>query len=272
MNNNTSKTITQERILKSLTKAGNYFFDRPEVVITETLASIGLKGQFNNKNPISTKDELELAYHGFTDPEQVLKRLSRYQDKKGLNSFEAIKVAWGKSFRHTLRKHWERRDKILNIQVNNNISGLELETVNLGDVAIQYHSQIDELKTLPRDFKILKNECQYVAERFCDAVEKYNMTLWFFDEKQDCWVSATIEQVIVSSELKDLAIPSEDKYYINQKELNERGVTTQKPELDCLQDKIIWEFHLILADESYPDKDSGSIWFCANLGDEKPSM
>lgn len=270
MTNNTP--ITQDRILNSLAKAGKYFLERPEVAITQTLMLIGFKSRFGDKSPVNPKDELELAYHGFTDPEQVLKRLSRYQDKKGLNSFEAIKVAWGKSFKHTLEKNWERRDKILDIQESNNISGLEFETVYLGDVAIQYHSQIDELRTLPCDFQVLKDECHGVAMRFCEAVQKYNMTLWVLDNKQDGWVSAGVDSLILNSQLKALAVIWEDKYYINQKELKERGVTAQKKELDCFQDKLIWEFHIVLANESYPDKDSDSTWFCANLGDEKPSL
>lgn len=271
-NKSNSKPITQQRILESLAKADQYLHKRPEVAIAKVLMDIGLKSALGVKDPMSASEELELACQGFTDPEQVLKRLSRYQGKKGLNSFEAIKEAWISSFNQTVEKHWKRLDKIQNIQQKHKISGLEYETVSFGDVVIKYHSQIEVLKTLPYDFQLLKNECPEVAKSFCDAVQKYNMTLWLLDSEQDQWVSATPDQVLSKSHKMALATAWESKYYIDQHELETKGYTTQKSSLDSLQDSLTWEFHLNLADESYPDIDSDSTWFCANLGDRGPSM
>jgi hypothetical protein len=267
-NKSNPKPITQQRILSSLEKADRYLHKRPEVAIAKALINIGLSSRLGV--PLSPSDELELAYQGFTDPEQVLKRLSRYQSKKDLNSLEAIKEAWGQSYHHTVEKHWKRLDKIHRVQQKHKVSGLEFETVTLGDVVIKYHSQIDSLETLPYDFQLLKNECPDVAKSFCDAVQKYNMTLWLLDSEQDQWVSATYDQVLSESHQKALATVWESKYYINQHELETKGYATQKSSLDSLQDSLTWEFHLTLADELYPDVSSDSTWFCANLWDGKP--
>lgn len=265
-----NKKITQERILAALDKASAYLDKKPEISIAQTLCSIGLKSTLGVTDTLDEKDRLELAYQGFTDPEQVLKRLSGHRIEEGLTSVEAIKKTWLTSFNCTLEKHWGRQEKIIAIQEKHGITGLELATVNMGEIALQYHEQNDRLKTLDNDFKVLESERIKVARAFCNAVKKYNMTLWVSEE--DGWVQTNCKRVLAEALPRVLTTCWVHKYYLNQKDLETKGFATIKPEIESFHDKIRWEFHLSLADELYPSIESDSIWFCANLGDEKPSM
>lgn len=265
------KTITQERILKAIAKTCECIDNKPEFQIIQTLAYVGLKNACSETNSISDKDKLNLAYNGFSDPAQVFKRLSVCDIDDSVDNTEALKRAWFSSFDRTLKRHWKRQEKITNLQEKYNVSGLKLESICLGNVCFQYHEQVHELGLITNDSKILENEKILIARKYCNAVHKYNMTLWRWENEAKDWTQSSCKQLLTDSlVMSHVSSCYERKFYTNQKELKEKGFTSLKTTLNSLDDKITWEFHLTLDDANCSDESDNSLWFCANLGDEKP--
>lgn len=168
-------------------------------------------------------------------------------------------------------KYLSREIKVYAIQEKYGITGIELRDVKLGEIALQYYSQDIWLKTLDTDLKILESECIKIARKFCNAVCKYNMTLWKMGEGEEDWFQIDDWKIILSGDFpRQLAICWTEEYCVNQEKIKAKGHDFDK--LYSSRKDIEWEFHLVLANFSYPNKHSDSVWFCANLGDTEPSL
>lgn len=264
------KEITQERILNAIERSGKLLHKKPEFHVCMTMFEIGFRSALGGNNPITDKDRLELAYQGFSDPEQIFKRLSRIQVEEGITSLEAIKKAWISSFEASVDRHHNRVKRILDLQVKHNISSLEPDTINLGDKVLTYHIQNNLLRQTHDDFVFLDNERIKVVRAFLCAARKYNMKIWLFNKKTDNWEPIKRRRVFFKACAKAWAICWERKYYINQQELHQNGFANLKSELTSIHDKLTWEFHLSLGIGDQ-EADTDTTWLCANLGDEPPS-
>lgn len=174
------KPITQERILKALEKSSEYLAKKPETQIYTVLSETGMRSLLGDANPVTDRDRLELAYHGFLDPDQIGKRLSRIAPDLNTNmsGVEVIKNAWFSAFWRVVNKDIVRSKKILDIQEKHNISSLEKVAVKLGEVTIEYHEQIEGLRQTFDDFSVLDSERGRITRRFLNAVRKTQKHLW----------------------------------------------------------------------------------------------
>lgn len=275
------KVVTKERILNALEKVQKYMDAKPEIHIIQAFAEIGLRAACGDPNPATDKCQLELAYQGWNDPEKVLPRLSHLDSQTDITIREALKEAWISSFERTLEKKDARSKKILDIQKAHQISGLELKTRCLADKIIQYHAPHWQLELLDSDRVVMHGERQKIARTFLNAVrsmalhnlQKQEVTLWVRSKGEvDDWLPTDGKTILMYSFGRMWCNCWEHRYFIDQQELNLKGHASLKKEYTSPHDKMFWELNLAVGYGLDPDFDMDAMWFCATLGEEKPSL
>lgn len=275
------KPVTKERILNALEKVQKYTDAKPEINIIQAFAEIGLRSACGNPNPVPDKCYLELTYQGWNDPKKVLPRLSHLNLQTDITSKEALKEAWISSFKRTLEKKDARCEKILAIQKAHKISGLELRTDRLGDKIIKYHVPSWQLELLDSDREVMHRERQKIGRAFLNAVKsitlhnlrKKTMTLWVRSKGEvDDWLPTDGKTVVICSFGAMWAKCWEHRYFVNQQELRTKGHASLKSEYTSPHDEMFWELNLVVGNGLDPDSDTYSTWFCATLGEKKPSL
>lgn len=275
------KPVTKERILKALKKVEDYLDTKPEIDIVKNLAEIGIRSACGDLKPVKDNNYLELAYLGFNDPNKVFPRLSHLKVQANLSSREALKEAWMSSFERTLEKKDARCQKILNIQKAHQISGLDLRTNCLGEKVIEYHVPSWQLELLDSDRSVMYDERLKIARTFLNAVRNLSLhnilrqkvTLWVRAKgEEDDWLP-TDGKIVLAHSLAGMWCKCwQHRYFVDQHELKTKGHTPLKKDYDSHHDEMYWELNLVTGCGLDPDFDTDAMWFCASLGDKKPSL
>jgi len=234
------KLVTKERIVKALKTNDRIITNKPEHRVVQTLATIGLRSMCGSKKPATDADELELIYQGFSDPEQVFRRLSRWGYSE-LNSLEAMKKAWIGSWERLLEQKWARDEKIFKIQEECQISGLDESEVDLDGESLKYHEPSMILRLIESDYKLLYAERMAIAQAFVRAREIGNRVLFQYSGEVWFRTNADVEAIALKSRWAKIWADED-------------------------------EHHLVLGSEKDLDRDFKSVWFCTRSDGREPAL
>jgi len=243
------------------------------------LAKVGVnsaigKASGDNRDPFTERDRIILAYQGFSDPLEISKRLSHIWADVNLDSATAIKRAWFASFESTIRRQQERTSRIVEIQKQHHVSGLEELEVNIADRLVRFHCPHEQLAVLAHDLEIMYSERMTIAREFVNATRRYRMELYqrHDADKSSEWIQVKPKSVLLDAWRHACVNLWVDKKYVNYSELHENGYANLKIHPETAADEVSLEFHLAASTRAnfHSKSESKDVWYCARMGRGKP--
>lgn len=233
------KLVTQERILKALDNLYRTTHENTVMRQTEAFALHGLKSVLGEVREIDN-DKLSLEL-----------QLIEEETPVGVQDF-SIKLD------RLMDLVGKRRSKILDIQVEHGVSGLEWLNVN-GNAFPFFNSM---LRPLAIDVLKLAEFKESVVQHWIDYSVGASLTP--YRDIDDEWRSTAFNEIWEQSQEFEWANIWLSEYYLSPHSLKTNGHDTQRNKPTLSDDRLHIEFNLILGrGVDWQNIDSGTLWFCS---------
>lgn len=246
------KPVTQDRILSALNKLSARTHNNKVAQQMQVFALHGLKSFTGSLQPVDNdKLDLELALIAGDRPTNP-------------KEFSA-------KFDRLLNIHHRRQSKILDIQVNNKVSGLEWRHIDSTLVSSSFHFLFfnDILRPIPSDMQLLAKHKPHVVQHWIDFAVVAGLTV--YQEVDDTWEPVAINWIWTKSSEFDWATISLDRYYLSSRAIETQGFDTRRSKPKNSDDEMYIEFHLTIGrGEDCDSINADILWFCA--ANHVPSM
>ncbi len=263
------KQINQRRILRALNKSLIYLRNNPEHKIFNILIKDGggfkaVQTPDSKENSLTDKERLELSYLGFYDSEKIAKCLSRCQIERP----ETIQDIWLQSWNWLMNKKLKREQKIIGIQRQYQVSGLETKEIQIDNQVLLVSEPHYQLTLIDKDYEKMKVERLKVLDLFSSVRKERQMKVYRHVnslEEKSTWIETTVD--VVSNIVLNYSWANiwEKKYYFNYNELLARGQTIQKKLPETELDEFAWDVYLLTGNGD-PCESEDCCFFCARMG------
>lgn len=237
------KPVTQERILKALSALFRNTYNNKIMQQGRLFMECGMKSKLSCLTP-SDSDRLDLELQFINNPLPA--------------SPEEFSIEHDK----LIEKHLSRQQKILDIQIANNVSGLEWESFAAlpGKQPINFPFFNDMLKPTDGDAIALKQWKTPIVEYWADCTVSAGLAI--YKNTEGGWDESRLSEVGALSPLFDWANIWSDNCYLSPRQINSEGWDTQRSAPECRDDELFVEIHLVLGRGKSMDCES-NLHFCA---------
>lgn len=171
----------------------------------------------------------------------------------------------GRLFRYTTR-HAARLEKIHEIQLRHNVSGLVQRELRLENFSFRQNWAHQDLVLLPADMEILNREKPKVATFFVEYATSKGLSMQMMNE---VWTNVPCDRALVALPFYEWAQTWEETYFLSPSRINRRGYDTPRGEAFYPDDVKHRRSFLELGRGSELDAPDASIWFRVQSSTDK---